>query len=132
MATETSWRMRGDAFEACSCNVTCPCNFGGDPTQGFCEAIVAWRIQEGNYGNTRLDHTWPCPSIHQWGIPPPRLNLASGRHPRRAIAPTCVKYKTQIWAMMLKQFHSNRLEGEMRLSVFVQLSGRVCGNMSTS
>ena len=47
--------MRGDAFEACSCNITCPCNFGGDPTQGFCEAIVAWRIQEGNYGNTRLD-----------------------------------------------------------------------------
>jgi hypothetical protein len=40
--------------------------------------------------------------------------------------------KPQIWAMMLKQFHSNRLEGEMRLSVFVQLSGRVCGHMSTS
>jgi hypothetical protein len=51
----TTWRMRGDAFEACSCNVTCPCNFAGDPTQGFCEVIVAWRIQEGNYGNTRLD-----------------------------------------------------------------------------
>jgi hypothetical protein len=33
MATETSWRMWGDTFEACSCNVTCPCNFGGDPTQ---------------------------------------------------------------------------------------------------
>ena len=55
MATDTSWRMRGDAFEACSCNVTCPCNFGGDPAQGFCEAIVGLRIQEGNYGNTRLD-----------------------------------------------------------------------------
>jgi hypothetical protein len=51
----TAWRMRGDAFEACSCNVTCPCNFGSDPTLGFCEVIVAWRIQEGHYGNTRLD-----------------------------------------------------------------------------
>jgi hypothetical protein len=47
--------MRGDAFEACSCNVTCPCNFASDPTLGFCEVIVAWRIQEGLYGNTRLD-----------------------------------------------------------------------------
>ena len=51
----TAWRMRGDAFEACSCNVTCPCNLGSDPTLGFCEVIVAWRIQEGHYGNTRLD-----------------------------------------------------------------------------
>jgi hypothetical protein len=51
----TAWRMRGDAFEACSCNVTCPCNFGSDPTLGFCEVIVAWRIQEGLYGTTRLD-----------------------------------------------------------------------------
>jgi len=51
----TAWRMRGDAFEACSCNVTCPCNFGSDPTLGFCEVISAWRIQEGHYGNTRLD-----------------------------------------------------------------------------
>jgi hypothetical protein len=51
----TAWRMRGDAFEACSCNVTCPCNFASDPTLGFCEVIVAWRIQEGLYGDTRLD-----------------------------------------------------------------------------
>jgi hypothetical protein len=51
----TAWRMRGDAFEACSCNVTCPCNFANDPTLGFCEVIVAWRIQEGLYGTTRLD-----------------------------------------------------------------------------
>jgi hypothetical protein len=55
MTTTTSWRMRGQVLEASSCNVTCPCNFGGDPTQVPCEAILALRIQEGNYGNTRLD-----------------------------------------------------------------------------
>ena len=55
MATETSWRMRGDVMEACNCNTTCPCNFGSDPTQVPCEAIIGWRIQEGQYGNTRLD-----------------------------------------------------------------------------
>jgi hypothetical protein len=55
MATETSWRMRGDVMEACSCTTTCPCNFGSDPTQVPCEAIIGWRIQEGDYGNTRLD-----------------------------------------------------------------------------
>jgi hypothetical protein len=51
----TAWRMRGDTFEACSCNVTCPCNLGSDPTLGFCEVINVWRIQEGHYGNIRLD-----------------------------------------------------------------------------
>lgn len=55
MAAETSWRMRGDVMEACSCTTTCPCNFGSDPTQVPCEAIIGWRIQEGQYGNTRLD-----------------------------------------------------------------------------
>jgi hypothetical protein len=55
MTTETAWRMHGDVMEACSCNTTCPCNFGSDPTQVPCEAIVGWRIQEGSYGNTRLD-----------------------------------------------------------------------------
>ena len=54
MTTATSWQMRGDVMDACSCNVTCPCNFGGDPTLGYCEAIIGLRIQEGNYGATQL------------------------------------------------------------------------------
>ncbi|HZA24040.1 MAG TPA: DUF1326 domain-containing protein [Dehalococcoidia bacterium] len=56
MTTATQWRMRGDVMEACSCDVTCPCNFGGDPTQLPCQAILGLSIQEGNYGNTRLDN----------------------------------------------------------------------------
>ncbi len=55
MTTATSWRMRGDILETCSCNVTCPCNFGGAPTQAPCAAIFGFRIQEGNYGDTRLN-----------------------------------------------------------------------------
>jgi hypothetical protein len=43
-------------MEACNCDVTCPCNFGGDPTEGSCDAILGLSIQEGNYGNTRLDN----------------------------------------------------------------------------
>jgi len=55
MATQTSWRMRGDVMEACSCATTCPCNFGSDPTPLPCEVVIGWRIQDGNYENTRLD-----------------------------------------------------------------------------
>ena len=56
MTTATSWHMQGDVMEACNCNVTCPCNFGGDPTEIPCTAIVGLRIQQGNYGATRLDN----------------------------------------------------------------------------
>jgi len=55
MPTATAWRMRGDVMEACNCTTTCPCNFGSDPTQVPCEAILGWRIQEGQYGTIRLD-----------------------------------------------------------------------------
>ena len=56
MTTATQWRMQGEVMEACNCNLTCPCNFGGDPTQLPCEAVLGWRIRDGNYGNTRLDN----------------------------------------------------------------------------
>ena len=55
MATETSWHIRGDILEACSCAITCPCNFGSHPTQVPCEVVLGWRIQEGQYGSLRLD-----------------------------------------------------------------------------
>ena len=55
MTTAASWHIQGDAIEACSCNIVCGCNFGGDPTPGLCEAIIGYRIQEGNHGSTRLD-----------------------------------------------------------------------------
>jgi hypothetical protein len=47
--------MRGDVMEACSCATTCPCNFGSDPTPLPCEVVIGWRIEDGNYGTTRLD-----------------------------------------------------------------------------
>ena len=55
MTTAASWRIQGDILEACSCEYTCPCNFGNDPTQLPCHAILGFRIQEGNHGNIRLD-----------------------------------------------------------------------------
>lgn len=54
MTTGTSWRLRGNILEVCSCNVTCPCNFGGDPTKVPCDAAWGLHITTGNYGDTRL------------------------------------------------------------------------------
>jgi len=49
-----SWRLTGTAMEACRCDVTCPCNFGSDPTEIPCHLILAWHIADGQYGETLL------------------------------------------------------------------------------
>ena len=51
----SAWNMRGEVMEACSCDTTCPCNFGSNPTRLPCDAVLGWHIQEGTYGDTRLD-----------------------------------------------------------------------------
>ncbi len=55
MTTATSWRIRGDVSCGCSCDSVCPCEFGSNPTRGFCETVIGFHIQEGNYGDTQLD-----------------------------------------------------------------------------
>ncbi len=54
MTTTTSWQMQGDIMEMCSCNTVCPCNYGGDPSDLPCEAVLCFRIDQGNYGGTEL------------------------------------------------------------------------------
>ncbi len=50
-----SWKVEGDYFEGCNCNSTCPCIFLADPDQGDCKLSIAWHIEKGHYGSTRLD-----------------------------------------------------------------------------
>ena len=49
-----SWRLAGTVMEACNCAVTCPCNFGSDPTVMPCGVILAWQFTDGQYGDTPL------------------------------------------------------------------------------
>ena len=55
----------------CNCSWGCPCQFNALPTTGHCEALLAWQISDGYFGNTRLDglrfahlYWWPGP-IHE-------------------------------------------------------------------
>ncbi len=50
-----SWKVEGDYFEGCNCNSTCPCIFLADPDQGDCQLTIAWHIEKGHHGSTRLD-----------------------------------------------------------------------------
>ena len=51
-----SWKVSGDWFDLCNCNIPCPCNFGQAPTYGECAGVLAWHINNGHYGdNLSLD-----------------------------------------------------------------------------
>jgi hypothetical protein len=50
-----AWKIEGDYFEGCNCDVICPCIFMADPDEGFCDVIPAWHIKNGNFGNIDLD-----------------------------------------------------------------------------
>ncbi|HTS64366.1 MAG TPA: DUF1326 domain-containing protein [Candidatus Acidoferrales bacterium] len=49
------WKLNGGYFESCNCDAACPCIFLGPPTRGECTVLVAWHIDKGNFGATRLD-----------------------------------------------------------------------------
>jgi hypothetical protein len=49
------WWWKADYFETCNCDYGCPCNTTSIPTDGTCQAINAWKIREGAFGDTRLD-----------------------------------------------------------------------------
>ena len=49
------WQLDGDWFDVCKCNIPCPCEFARTPTFGDCDAILAWRVRKGAYGDIALD-----------------------------------------------------------------------------
>ena len=51
----TSWKLAGSYFEACNCDLACPCIFLSPPTSGDCTLLVAWHIDQGRFGQVNLD-----------------------------------------------------------------------------
>ena len=65
------WSIQGPHFVNCNCDYGCPCQFNARPTDGTCRGVAAWRIDEGHFGDVRLDgllavntFAWPGP-IHE-------------------------------------------------------------------
>ena len=65
------WRLRGVELGMCNCAWGCPCQFNGLPTYGDCRAAVGMQIEEGHFGDVRLDglrwaglFAWPK-AIHE-------------------------------------------------------------------
>ena len=64
----TEWEIKGREFTTCNCDYGCPCQFNAAPTHGYCEAVIGYQIDQGRYGNVKLDglraaalYAWPGP-----------------------------------------------------------------------
>lgn len=60
MAAQEKWRLVGDYFENCNCDIVCPClvstkAMAARPTQGFCDVIMVFHIDKGHYGDVAVD-----------------------------------------------------------------------------
>lgn len=67
------WKIKGPKITSCSCDYGCPCEFNGRPTHGICEGLEAHLIEEGWFGDVRLDglvivarFRWPG-AVHESG-----------------------------------------------------------------
>jgi hypothetical protein len=67
----TPWEIKGRELATCNCDWGCPCQFNARPSKGSCEAVVGIQIDQGHYGQTRLDglrsvgvFSWPG-AIHE-------------------------------------------------------------------
>ena len=48
------WRLTATVAESCSCTVSCPCNFGGEPSRNPCEGNRLISITSGRYEDVDL------------------------------------------------------------------------------
>jgi len=55
---QAAWRMKGQILIACNCDFGCPCNVNAPPTHGDCEGGWTWQIEQGAYGDVKLDGLW--------------------------------------------------------------------------
>ena len=46
-AATTPYRVRAQSVEACSCAHGCNCQFTGTPTEGMCEFVIGYLVEEG-------------------------------------------------------------------------------------
>ena len=53
-AAAPNWHVTATVAESCSCTISCPCNFGGNPNRNPCEGNRLIAITSGHYEGTDL------------------------------------------------------------------------------
>lgn len=63
----SDWKLKGNYFEACSCDVVCPCIFLKDPSKGICEGYLVWHIDSGEKDGVDLSGLNVAVALHAPG-----------------------------------------------------------------
>jgi hypothetical protein len=73
MAAQSKWRLTGDYFENCNCDVVCPCLISTNapltarPTQSACNVPLVFHIDKGDYDGVALDGLNVVVAVHTPG-----------------------------------------------------------------
>ncbi len=60
-----AWRMKGQYLKNCSCRAFCTCDADGDPSPNdFCEGVIAWHVEEGNFDDIDLSELNVAVAFH--------------------------------------------------------------------
>jgi hypothetical protein len=55
MAASVEWEIKATEFANCNCSYGCPCQFNALPTHGNCRAVAGYQIEQGHFGDVKLD-----------------------------------------------------------------------------
>ena len=64
---DNNWKLTGTYFETCNCEVACPCVFLSAPTEGECNVLVGWHIDNGHFGDVKLSGFNVVLAVHSPG-----------------------------------------------------------------
>jgi hypothetical protein len=70
----TPWELKGRELVNCTCEYGCNCQFNALPDKGHCHAVAGIAIDEGHYGDVRLDGL-NIAAIFKW---PEAIHLGNG------------------------------------------------------
>jgi hypothetical protein len=106
-----AWNMKGTLVIACNCDYGCPCNVNGRPTTGKCEGGWTWQIEQGVYGDEKLDGlciglyaNWPA-AIHEGnGVATSLIDERATSAQREALRSLVEGRSAGPWAIFRKTF----------------------------
>ena len=106
-----AWNMKGTLVIACNCEYGCPCNVNGRPTTGKCEGGWTWQLEQGVYGDVKLDGlciglyaNWPA-AIHEGnGVATSLIDDRANPAQREALQSLVEGRSAGPWAIFRKTF----------------------------
>ena len=55
VTVSVEWEVKATEFGNCNCSYGCPCQFNANPTHGDCRYVVGYQIEQGHFGDVKLD-----------------------------------------------------------------------------